>query len=199
MFVKNKEKLDFKYRKNGYLALLKANTVSYVDETKVTAKELKACYGQRIDIISREVIEDDEKEVGETQMVTPEKTEATTKIETVRKEELNNSFIEKVLGEIEGEGAPEGTKEPDEAEVLDDSLIEKVLAGIEDQPEVKTEVKTEEDQPEVKTEEDQPEVKTEEDQPEVKTEEAPKTKKTRATKAKATKTKAKSSGRTKKN
>ena len=169
MFVKNKEKLDFKYRKNGYLALLKANTVSYVDETKVTAKELKACYGQRIDIISREVIEDDKKEVGETQITAPEKTEATTKIETVRKEELNNSFIEKVLGEIEGEGAPEGTKEPDEAEVLDDSLIEKVLAGIEDQPEVKTE------------------------------EEAPKTKKTRATRAKTTKTKAKSSGRTKKN
>ena len=55
MFVKNKEKIDFKYRKGTYLAVLKAMTVSYVDETKVSAKDLLDCYGQRIDIISRDL------------------------------------------------------------------------------------------------------------------------------------------------
>lgn len=106
MFVKNKENLDFKYRKNGYLALLKANTVSYVDETKVTAKELLACYGQRIDIISRDLaveiaphVTKEEKKIEKAS----KKVEAPKKVETVKKEDLNDSFIEQILGEIEGE------------------------------------------------------------------------------------------------
>ena len=100
MFVKNKENLDFKYRKNGYLALLKANTVSYVDETKVTAKELLACYGQRIDIISRELAIEIAPSLGDTKSKAPK---APKKVETVKKSDLNDSFIEQILGEIEGE------------------------------------------------------------------------------------------------
>lgn len=101
MFVKNKEKIDFEYRKGTYLAVLKAMTVSYVDESKVSAKELLACYGQRIDIISRDLamqiapgVKEDKKEVKKAKVVKP--------VETVKKEDLNDAFIEKVLGEIEG-------------------------------------------------------------------------------------------------
>ena len=97
MFVKNKATIDFKYRKNGYLATLKAGEVSYVDDSKVCAKELRDCYGQRIDIISLDpVIQEGHRD----------------KVETVKKEELNDSFIEKVLGEIEG-------KEPEINETRD--------------------------------------------------------------------------------
>ena len=107
MFVKNKERIDFKYRKGTYLAVLKAMTVSYVDETKVTAKDLLDCYGQRIDIISRDlaaelaplVTRDEKKAVkkAETKKAEPKK------VETVKKDDLNDSFIEKILGEIEDE------------------------------------------------------------------------------------------------
>ena len=101
MFVKNKEKIDFNYRKNGYLAVLKAGTVSYVDETKISAKELLACYGQRIDIISRELALEIAPKIKEVKK--EEKKAAPKKVETVKKEDLNDSFIEKILGEIEGE------------------------------------------------------------------------------------------------
>ena len=105
MFVKNKEKIDFKYRKGTYLAVLKAMTVSYVDENKVSAKDLLDCYGQRIDIISRDLaveiaphVTKEEKKAEKAS----KKTEAPKKVETVKKSDLNDSFIEQILGEIEG-------------------------------------------------------------------------------------------------
>lgn len=115
MFVKNKEKIDFKYRKGNYLAILKALSVSYIDETKVTAQELINCYGQRIDIISRDVAAEVTPEVKEEKKA--EKVQATVSKEevTVKKSDLDDSFLEKVLGEIKEEenncGNPEGTEE----------------------------------------------------------------------------------------
>ena len=116
MFVKNKEKIDFQYRKGPYLAVLKALTVSYVDESKVSAEELLACYGQRIDIISRDLamqiaphVKEDKKEV---------KRKAPKIVETIKKEELNDKFIGKILEEIGG--APSVPDEPEDL-VLDDS------------------------------------------------------------------------------
>ena len=114
MFVKNKEKIDFKYRKGNYLAILKALSVSYIDETKVTAQELINCYGQRIDIISRDVAAEVTPEVKEEKKA--EKVQATVSKEevTVKKSDLDDSFLEKVLGEIKEEenncGNPEGTE-----------------------------------------------------------------------------------------
>ena len=95
MFVKNKESIDFNYRKNDYLAVLKANTVSYVDENKVTPQELLACYGQRIDIISRELAAELDPKI-----IKEKKEPKVKKVETVKKEDLNDSFIKKVLNEI---------------------------------------------------------------------------------------------------
>lgn len=109
MFVKNKEKIDFHYRKGTYLAVLKALTVSYVDENKVSARELLDCYGQRIDIISRDLalqiaphVKEEKKEA---------KRKAPKVVETVRKEDLNDKFIEKILGEIGGTQEDEASVE----------------------------------------------------------------------------------------
>ena len=114
MFVKNKASIDFKYRKSGYLAILKAGTVSYVDESKVSARELIGCYGQRIDVISRDLVEEIAPHaIKEEKAALKEaiKKEAPKAKEIVKKEELNDSFIEKVLGEIEKEEKAE-TKTP---------------------------------------------------------------------------------------
>ena len=105
MFVKNKESIDFKYRKGAYLVVLKAGTVTYVDETKVTARELVGCYGQRIDVISRELTEEiapkalKEEKVSKKEEVKKEE----KKPEVVKKEELSDSFIDEILNEIKKE------------------------------------------------------------------------------------------------
>ena len=101
MFVKNKEKVDFKYRKGSYLAVLKAMTVSYVDESKVSAQDLKNCYGQRIDIISRDLANEIAPHITKEEEV--KKEAPAKKVETVKKSDLNDSFIEQILDEIEGE------------------------------------------------------------------------------------------------
>jgi hypothetical protein len=113
MFVKNKASIDFKYRKSGYLAVLKAGTVSYVDENKITAKELLGCYGQRIDIISRDLVEEIAPHVVKEEVKEAIKKEAPKATEAIKKEELNDSFIEKVLGEIEGEVKKEEAPTPE--------------------------------------------------------------------------------------
>ena len=109
MFVKNKEKIDFHYRKGTYLAVLKALTVSYVDENKVSARELLDCYGQRIDIISRDLALQIAPHVKEEKKETKRK--APKVVETVRKEDLNDKFIEKILGEIGGTQEDEASVE----------------------------------------------------------------------------------------
>ena len=163
MFVKNRESRDFHYRKNGKLTVLKAGTVSYVDENLVTSKELIACYGQRIEVISRDLVAEvapqaiaEEKEASLKSSIK----EPLKKVETVKKEDLNDSFIEKVLNEIKDESK---------------SVVEKK------KPEVVLPVKPEEKKPEVtvvpaKVEEKKPEVVTSKQ-----TAKASKTTKTKAT------------------
>ena len=101
MFVKNKAKVDFNYRKGDYVAVLKAGTVSQVDETKVSARELLACYGQRITVISLD--ETYEAPVKET-FVKEVKVE-TTDAEKIKKEDLNDDFINQILDEIKEDEA----------------------------------------------------------------------------------------------
>ena len=117
MFVKNKEKIDFKYRKGSYLAVLKAMTVSFVDENKVSAKDLIDCYGQRIDIISHDLAAEIAPHAVKEEIKidrTPKKIEVPKKVETVKKSELNDSFIEQILGEIEGDTTEDNTEETKE-------------------------------------------------------------------------------------
>ena len=110
MFVKNRESIDFNFRKNGYLAVLKAGTVSYVDDSKVSAKELVACYGQRISIISREPGFEEPQEITE-EVKQPEVKQP--KIDEVKKEDLNDNFIENILKEIEDEVKVKTPKAPE--------------------------------------------------------------------------------------
>lgn len=117
MFVKNKATVDFKYRKGDYVAVLKAGTVSQVDETKVSAKELIDCYGQRISVISLDNI----PEPAAPKFGTPRVTTTTNKVTTVKKEELNDQFIDKILGEIKEEAGNTEEKDP----------LEKAVEGVE--------------------------------------------------------------------
>ena len=104
MFVRNKTNVDFTYRKGSYCAILKANSVSFVDENKVTAKEIKNCYGQRVTVISQ----DSTQYTEEIKKLPP--VEKNIKEVTVEKAKLNNSFIEELLGEVNEEIA-KGAKE----------------------------------------------------------------------------------------
>ena len=48
---------EVRYNKSNCSIVLKPNTVTYVDENLVSAKELKDCYGDRVNIMSRETVE----------------------------------------------------------------------------------------------------------------------------------------------
>lgn len=53
MFVRSRMSRDVVYRKSGKEFVIKAGTVSAIDENIVSAKELKSLYGSRIDVISK--------------------------------------------------------------------------------------------------------------------------------------------------
>ena len=86
---------DVKYAKSTGAVLIKANTVTFVDDNLVTAKELKDCYGNRITIMSQENVE---QYVGD----------------------LANTGVPAVDDFLNGktEELPEGAEEIDEAEAL---------------------------------------------------------------------------------
>ena len=56
MFVRSRIDKPITYRKNGKCWTLKPHAVTLISDPTVTAKELKGCYGSRIDIISEEGI-----------------------------------------------------------------------------------------------------------------------------------------------
>ena len=57
MFVRSLMSKDVIYRKGGLSLVIKAGTSTYVDENKVSAKELKSLYGDRVVISTRDGIE----------------------------------------------------------------------------------------------------------------------------------------------
>ena len=95
MFVKSNMNSDVKYCKSTGVILIKANTVTFVDDNLVTAKELKDCYGDRIYVMSQESVD---KYVGE----------------------LANTGNQEVDDFLNGETEelPEGTQEIEEEEAL---------------------------------------------------------------------------------
>ena len=54
MFVRNRLDKELKYATSGGCIVLKPNTVTFVDDKKVTVKKLIDCYGQRIEILPEE-------------------------------------------------------------------------------------------------------------------------------------------------
>lgn len=105
MFVRSRMSTPVVYRKGGYSWTINPSTTTYIDETKVTAKELKACYGDRIDVMSLDneyvapVIEAPEP-VKEKEV----KTEPFT-------EKLDEQLIDNILEEIEAEETAQVTEQ----------------------------------------------------------------------------------------
>lgn len=106
MKVINLGNKDFKYFTKGTVIVLKAGVINEVDDTLVTPKKLKDCYGNRIKIIDETAIVEEYKAfAGDVKAVQPEPTK--------EPEEGTNE---------EGEGTQdngEGTKDPEENEGAD--------------------------------------------------------------------------------
>ena len=121
MFVRSRLSKDIVYRKRGKSWVIKAGTVTYIDENQVTAKELRELYSTRIEIISMDKLESMEINI-------PVK-------EEVKKEEIKKVQIEKSKPVINNT-KPVVTKKHKE-----DDVIDRLLAEIKD--EVKIEAKEE--------------------------------------------------------
>ena len=166
MFVRNREKVPLTYRRNGYTIVLNPGTVTYVDECKVTEKELKDFYGFRVEIVGKE---NPVEEVApkEAPMIKEGKVKA-TKVNVVAKNSLDESLLENILTEVVKENpkkAPlpktvgvesvpkttgvEVEKKEVKVEVKGESVplekpeVEVVTGTVESKPEVVTDVVTE--------------------------------------------------------
>ena len=99
MFVRSRMTRDMVYRKGGKEWVIKAGTISSIDENVVTAYELKSLYGSRIDIIARGVTD-------EVKPTKPVKSEAPKKLESKKVEppkKLDTNLIDNILNELKGE------------------------------------------------------------------------------------------------
>lgn len=113
MFVRSLMSKDVTYRKGGLSLVIKAGTSTYVDENKVSAKELKSLYGDRVVISTRDGIEL-AKELPKPIFVKKEEKKPVV---------LNEDLIEDVIAQIEAE-----EKAKKEAEEKAKKLEEKIKA-----------------------------------------------------------------------
>ena len=96
MFVRSLMDKDVIYRKGGFAWVIKARTVTLIDETKVSAKEIKGLYGDRIIIISKDSIEDEvAKPIVERQIAELDKKPSDTL--------LDETLIDDIIAQIEAE------------------------------------------------------------------------------------------------
>ena len=97
--------IPVRYNTNGSSIELKPNTVTFVADTLVTAKELKDCYGDRIIILSQEIVDEIIKEDAPVEVKEPE---------------IANTGDKEVDDFLNGETdkLPEGTTEITEEEAL---------------------------------------------------------------------------------
>ena len=96
---------DVVYRRKGLSWTIKANTVTFIDENKVSAQELKKLYGDRIDVITRDRLETDEKEIlVKKEIKKPEvkKVQISKPVVTPKVQNYNN-LIDDLLTEIKNE------------------------------------------------------------------------------------------------
>lgn len=95
MFVKSKMSIPVKYHKNSKCYIIKPNTITYIDDVKVSPKELLDCYGQRIEIISSKMAQDYQPQKEEPIKEQP-------KLEK-RKEDLTDDSLAEILKQVESE------------------------------------------------------------------------------------------------
>lgn len=104
MFVRNRENTPLVYRRRDYRLELKPNTVTYVDDSKVSADELKKFYGSRIDIVGEEVAPEVKKPIiVETTMMKEEVKKPVKKDAVVDKKALNDNLLESIMAEVVSE------------------------------------------------------------------------------------------------
>ena len=133
MFVRSLMDKDVIYRKGGLSWTIKANTVTFIDEVRVSAKELKGLYGSRIIIISKDAVED---EIAEP-IIKRQKEELEKKPSSTL---LDEKLIDDIIAQIEAEESSGTGDKGDEDKPADDSkeeleelenkLVENVIAQI---------------------------------------------------------------------
>ena len=101
MFVKSRMAKDVTYRRKGTDWIIKAGTITYIDENKVTAKELKEFYGSRIYIISRESLDNIENNIPVKKEVKLVENKKKDNFETSKK--TTNNVIDTIIKEIKEE------------------------------------------------------------------------------------------------
>ena len=118
MFVRSNMDIPVRYSKSTGSVTLKPNTVTFVDEVIVTAKELKDCYGDRISILSNDIVEEIIEENAPAQDSEIDKDPEVTNNEEGSEEA--NTGDEEVDNFLNGktDKAPEGTEEITEEEAL---------------------------------------------------------------------------------
>lgn len=113
MFVRSLMSKDVTYRKGGLSWIIKAGTSTYIDDSKVSAKELKSLYGDRIILSTRDGVEL-AKELPKPLFVKKEEKKPIV---------LNEDLIDDVIAQIEAE-----EKAKKEAEEKAKKLEEKIKA-----------------------------------------------------------------------
>jgi hypothetical protein len=112
MFVRSRMSRDMIYRKGGKDWVIKAGTISTIDENIVSAQELKSLYGTRIEIISRGWAAEPKKEAPKVAKAEPKK-ETPKAVKPQPPKKLNNELIDDILVELKKE---EQLKEPPKRE-----------------------------------------------------------------------------------
>ena len=120
MFVKSRVSKPMTYRKGGKSWTLKPLSITLIDDPTVTAKEIKGCYGSRV-----EVIADDNAYTPIEVAPTPKKEDAVVTPEKKVKNATNEKSLDDILSEVTKElGAPEVVEEvPEEPVVVEEASV----------------------------------------------------------------------------
>ena len=128
MFIRSLMNRDVIYRKGGFSWVIKAGTVTSIDENRVSAKELKNLYGSRIIVISRDAEED---KVAEMIIKKQEKVIKENEVKSPVGV-LDETSIDAIIAQIEAE-------ESLEDEEVSESLLDTVALDVADEEKVKLE------------------------------------------------------------
>ena len=112
MFVRSKMNIPVTYRKGGHAVIIKPMTVTLVDSLKITAKDLKDCYGERIEILTEDstLVKEDEVVKTEENKVEAE-VKAEEKVENKTEEVEGNKTEAKTEEKVEGNKTEAKTEE----------------------------------------------------------------------------------------
>lgn len=109
MFVRSRMDKPVTFRKGGKSWTIKPHSVTLIDDPTVTAKELKGCYGARIDIIS-----DEGTFKGSSEGRQPIKNVIKSKVEKPIVKKVNEKSLDDILAQVNKElGAIDDDKKVD--------------------------------------------------------------------------------------